>query len=205
MRKEKKQKDYNGGFMSQRRQILSKNSAFPVQEAYKSLRTNIRFFLRDENEANESEAGTRYEIRRKYWAYALDFIRKTNGDGAFSNVNPSKESWISGFFGVQGFSINCVALWDSARVELYLGKSQAQENKKAFDLLHTKRTEIEMQLGTTLIWNRGDEIKSSKIACELKNVSIEHEADWLQMAHFHAEWSKKFYDVIVPYLTRGNE
>lgn len=165
---------------------------------------DLAFFLRDENEANENEAGTRYEIRRKYWAYALDFIRKTNGDGAFSNVNPSKESWISGFFGVQGFSINCVALWDSARVELYLGKSQAQENKKAFDLLHAKRAEIETKLNTVLIWNRGDEIKSSKVACELKNVSIEHEADWLQMAHFHAEWSKKFYDVIVPYLIGVN-
>lgn len=32
--------------------------------------------------------------------------------------------------------------------------------------------------------------------------SIENEIDWLQMARFHAEWSKKFYDVIVPYLLK---
>ena len=32
------------------------------------------------------------------------------------------------------------------------------------------------------------------------DVSIENETDWLQMAKFHAHWSKKFYDVIVPYL-----
>ena len=32
------------------------------------------------------------------------------------------------------------------------------------------------------------------------NESIENETDWLQMAKFHAHWSKKFYDVIVPYL-----
>lgn len=37
----------NGGFMAQRRQILNKNSNFIVQEAYKSLRTNVRFFLRN--------------------------------------------------------------------------------------------------------------------------------------------------------------
>lgn len=36
------------GFMAQRRQILNKNSNFIVQEAYKSLRTNVRFFLRNE-------------------------------------------------------------------------------------------------------------------------------------------------------------
>lgn len=34
------------GFMNQRRQILNKNSSFIVREAYKSLRTNVRFFLR---------------------------------------------------------------------------------------------------------------------------------------------------------------
>ena len=34
-----------GGFMNTRRQILNKNSSFVVQEAYKTLRTNVRFFL----------------------------------------------------------------------------------------------------------------------------------------------------------------
>ena len=34
--------------MNTRRQILNKNSSFAVQEAYKTLRTNVRFFLRDE-------------------------------------------------------------------------------------------------------------------------------------------------------------
>lgn len=37
-----------GAFMNTRRQILNKNSCFAVQEAYKTLRTNVRFFLRDE-------------------------------------------------------------------------------------------------------------------------------------------------------------
>ena len=55
-------------------------------------------------------------------------------------------------------------------------------------------------LGIALQWSRGDDIKSSKVYYMLNNVSIEHEVDWLQMARFHAEWSKKFYDVIVPYL-----
>ena len=32
------------------------------------------------------------------------------------------------------------------------------------------------------------------------NVSIENETDWLQMANFHADWTKRFYDVIVPFI-----
>ena len=34
----------------------------------------------------------------------------------------------------------------------------------------------------------------------IKLKPVKNETDWLQMAKFHAEWSKKFYDVIVPYL-----
>ena len=36
------------------------------------------------------------------------------------------------------------------------------------------------------------------------NVSIENKTDWLQMANFHADWTKKFYDVIVPYIQQMN-
>lgn len=42
--KKKTTQDPNSGFMAQRRQILTANSNFAVKEAYKALRTNIRFF-----------------------------------------------------------------------------------------------------------------------------------------------------------------
>ena len=42
--KHKKQEQVS--FKSIRRQILNKNSSFAVQESYKTLRTNVRFFLR---------------------------------------------------------------------------------------------------------------------------------------------------------------
>lgn len=172
-----------------------------VFKLYDADTSDLVFYLRDENESTEDEAGTRYELRRKYWAYALEPIKEAHGEGgSFSNVNPSKENWINGFFGVSGFNISCIANFDSARVDLYLGKAKKEENKKAFDMLMTHKDDIEKALGVSLIWSRGDDIKSSKISYQLNGVSIENETDWLQMARFHAEWSKKFYDVIVPYL-----
>lgn len=162
--------------------------------------SDLVFYLRDENGNAEDEAGTRNELRRRYWAFALEHIHEMHGDASFSNVHPSKENWISGFFGVSGFSLNCVANYDCARVEFWLGKADKDANKKAFDLLYSHKDEIETTLGMSLKWNRNDDVKSSKIYCQLDNVSIENEIDWLQMARFHAEWSKKFYDVIVPYL-----
>lgn len=47
LNKKTKAQDQNS-FMNTRRQILNKNSSFVVQEAYKTLRTNVRFFLRGE-------------------------------------------------------------------------------------------------------------------------------------------------------------
>ena len=80
-----------------------------------------------------------------------------------------------------------------------MGKSR-EENKKAFDMLMAHKAEIELAMGNSLIWQRGEKTISSKIYFQMNGVSINNETDWLQMANFHADWSKKFYDVIVPYL-----
>ena len=74
------------------------------------------------------------------------------------------------------------------------------QNKESFDYLVAYRTEIENKLGVSLTWSRGEDTKSSKVCYRLNDVSIENEEDWPRMAKFHTEWSKKFYDVIVPYL-----
>lgn len=163
--------------------------------------TDLVFFLRDANDINADEPGSRHELRRKYWTYALPIIQKAHvEDGAFSNVNPTRDNWINGFFGIEGCYLCCVANFDAARTEIVFSKGDRQENKDAFDSLYTHRSAIESEIGTPLQWNRGDDIKSSKVYIQLNDVSIENETDWLQMANFHAEWTKKFYDVIVPYI-----
>ena len=131
----------------------------------------------------------------------MKVIKEKNADnGAFSNVVFSKANWINGYIGISGFNIVCVANFDSARVEMYLGKSDKTENKKAYDTLAQHRAEIEVALGSTLAWQRGEDIKASKVYTQLNNVSIENESDWYQMANFQADWSMKFFDVLVPYI-----
>ena len=58
----------------------------------------------------------------------------------------------------------------------------------------------ESKLGKPLEWLRSDDTKASFVLTRLPEVSIKNETDWTMMAKFHAEWSKKFYDVLVPYL-----
>lgn len=162
--------------------------------------SDLIFYLRDDTKDNSDEEVTRNNLRRQFWVYALDIIKKENEEnGCFKNVAPSKGNWISGFFGIRDFSICCVANNDSARVELFLAKTK-EENKKLFDYLLNYKSEIETTMDASLIWQRGDDMISSKVYCSLNGVSIKNRTDWLQMANFHAVWSKKFYDVLVPYL-----
>lgn len=174
-------------------------------KAYGANEEDLIFYLKDANDdGTAQEAGTRYELRRRYWAFALPYIQKAHDDGTghgcFSGCTTSKENWLSGFFGIGGFSLACVANYNKARVDLTLAHSNKERNKEAFDYLYSHKFEIESVMGTQIDWLRSDETKGSYIVIRLEGVSIENEADWTQMAKFHAEWSKKFYDVFVPYL-----
>ena len=112
-------------------------------------------------------------------AYALEIIKETNAEsGVFSNCSPVKENWTNGYFGIQGFNLCCVVNFDSARVEVYLGKADNNENKRAFDIIAAHKVEIEEALGVQLIWDRGDDKKSSKIYYKIDDVGIDNEDDW---------------------------
>ena len=162
---------------------------------------DLMFYMRDDIEEESAIAGTRYETRKKYWSYALPIIQEAHADtGCFSGCTGSKENWISGFFGVSGCNVSCVANFDSARIDLYIGTNDIVLNKRIFDALFARKAEIESELGVQLIWNRGEDQKSSKVSYEQKGISINNEDDWLRMSRFHAEWSKKIYDAVVKHI-----
>ena len=174
-------------------------------KAYGQNPEELVFYLKDQNEEKkDDETGTRYELRRRYWAYALNLIKAAHGpEGAFKNVTTSKQYWISGYFGISGFSINCDAKMNGASVYIVLGKSNRDINKAAYDYLFARKDEIESKLGVKLNWWRF-EGKASYVDYTIEEIGINDENNWTQMAKFHAEWSKKFYDVFVPILQQWN-
>lgn len=165
---------------------------------------DLVFFLRGESKDSDQGAqGKRHAIRKQFWAFALEQIREANSaNGSFANVNPSSSNWINGYYGINGVNTCCVANFDGARVELYIGRSKKHENKAIFDALQSQRAAIEAQLGAKLTWYRGDNNIASKIYIEMPGVSIVRQDDWLQMADFMAKWSSNFYDAFVTHLRR---
>ena len=166
---------------------------------------DLVFYLKDAESEKAAEAG-RFEIRKRYWAYALPIIQQQNRhSGRFSGCNPVTSNTLSSFFGISGFCISCIANYDAARVDFYMGKGDAAQNKAAFDRLYSHKDEIEEELGIALTWERADAYKASWISFSLYDVSILNENDWPRMARFHAEWSDKFCTVLLPYLQQEDD
>ena len=141
------------------------------------------------------------ELRKRYWTYALPFIKKENYFwGAFSNVNPRGYNFVSGYFGLSGFRVDCVANYDVARIDFYLANGDSTVNKNAYDQLYTHKDEIEGKLGVQLSWTRAEDNVASWIVYHLHGVSVGNEHDWPKIAEFHAKWSRKICDVMLPYL-----
>ena len=156
---------------------------------------DLVFFLKDTESEKAAEAG-RFEIRKRYWAYALPVIQKQNlHRGTFGNSKPSTSNLVYGSFGISGFHVICAANFDCARVDFFMENSNAAQNKKAYDILFSHKEEIEEALGIIPVWNRYDEGKASWLSYSLTGVSISNESDWQRMAAFHAEWSDKFCEV----------
>lgn len=153
-------------------------------DLYGERENDLIFYLKTEEKENEDISGTRFEFRKEYWIEALPEIRKKSG--IFQNVNPSKSNWISGFIGHSGIEIQCIANFDSARVELYLNSNVKQKNKDIFDFLEERKLKIENNAGISFLWNRNSNVKSSKIYLELKDVSISNRSDWSEMIKFHS-------------------
>lgn len=171
---------------------------------YEADPMDLVFYLRDSETKITSDAN-RYEIRRRYWEYALPIIQAQHVHrGTYGNCTPTTSNTESGFFGISGFNISCIANYDNARIDFYLGSSDTKKNKEAFDLLYSHKDDIEEELGVTLDWDRADSYKASWICYRMNDVSIANEVDWPRMAKFHAEWSNKICGAMLPYLQDGN-
>lgn len=163
---------------------------------------DLVFILRDDEESTFSESINQWrQMRKDYWTFALPIMRAANrNSGLFSGWNPGVDNWCNGFVGIGGTHITCIANYNGARVELQSWGGNKYTAKEMYDYVYAHRAEIEAKLsGAQISWNRGNDIKSSRLFIKDASLSITKEADWAAMANFHAKWSSKLFEVVVPY------
>jgi hypothetical protein len=139
----------------------------------------------------------RHVVRHKYWERILDKIENTH---LFENVNPTKDHWLSTGAGKAGVAYSMVITKSITRIELTLGSSSKERNKRYFKRLVNHKTEIENRFGGQLVWEELPNNKMSRIKIEINHVNLFNEDDWDEMDNFFIENLPKFEEAFKNYL-----
>jgi hypothetical protein len=110
----------------------------------------------------------------------------------FSNINPTKDHWLSAGAGISGLRYTFVVTSKYARIELAIIKSSKKKNKEIFKQLITEKNNIEEIFGNPLEWEELPENKMSRIKYELRGVNLFDKADWNKMSQFLIKYIPKF-------------
>lgn len=134
-----------------------------------------------EEQSTQEEQVMRYKLRIEFWKLLLPKVNaKTT---LFANVSPSKDNWISAGSGVRGVGFVFSIARNYARTEVYMSRSNTEENKFVFDKLLKQKDEIEKHTGA-LEWDRLENKIACRIKHELRNVSLYEKEDWDKMIDF---------------------
>lgn len=137
----------------------------------------------------QEEIKTRHILRLEFWKQLLKEAQ--NHVTLFQNISPSKDNWISGSSGLAGVQLNFVISNSYARVELYITRSNKDENKFIFNTLLDQKLEIEEKFENQLIWEELPDKKASRIKYELNQVDYFNKEDWPKMIEFMVKHMKK--------------
>ena len=116
-----------------------------------------------EEKSSQRTQTRRHELRQAFWTRMLEKLR-TRGVSRYENISPSREYWLASPTGVSGCGYNLIFGKHLARVELYLNRPFAVENKQIYDQLELKKNEIEGRFGAELQWQRMDDKKACRIS-----------------------------------------
>lgn len=110
----------------------------------------------------------------RFWSELLARARERTA--LHRDISPSRANWIAAT--TYGLYFSYVIARDSGRVELYLTRPDAAENKAIFRALEEKKSEIESQYGGPLSWQPLEHRIACRIAAEVPGGSFGDEQTW---------------------------
>lgn len=146
-------------YLDGEKRLVDVQQIIPLPEA-----NDYQIQIREKEHVGRKQRAERFDERLKFWEglIALCRTRKTR----HAQRKPSSHHWLGAGSGKRGLGLNYVIIQEHAVVELYIDRGGAMENKKIFDQLNGKRTQIEQAFGNPLVWERLDD----KRACRIKFV-----------------------------------
>ncbi len=117
-----------------------------------------------EAEEKHTEATLResHSLRPQFWQMTLDAFRNSPCN-LFNNISPAKDHWLSAGSGLSGCPFNLIFGKHEIRVDLWLARTNQQENKQLYRYLNNEKVTIEAGFGQPLEWLELPNKKSSRI------------------------------------------
>jgi Predicted nuclease of the RecB family len=154
----------------------------------------------NEERVTERVQAVRHQIRKEFWQMVLSRLEEA-GATLYSNVGPSRDSWLYAGSGLSGVLYTMIINHDELRVEFSLSRAQRDENKMMFDALCSERHEIERSFGAELDWRRLDEKKASIIGYA-KSIQAHNKENWPEAVAWMVEHMGRLQRTFAPQVPR---
>lgn len=146
-------------YLDNGRVLVNVEQVIPLPEA-----ENYIVRIREKEERERTARIKQSETAKKMLRFSTELLEKARARTELhARISPSSAHWVAAGAGISGCAFNYVVGQKFSRVELWLGKSDRAENKRMFDQLAAKRTEIERSFGASLGWERMDDKQSCRI------------------------------------------
>jgi hypothetical protein len=150
----------------------------------------------------KKELAERHLLRLEFWKQLLESAKpKTR---LFERISPGKDSWIATGAGKSGVSYAFVVRMKDANVELYIDRKKTEENKKIFDTLMMKRSEIEGKFGSPLEWQRLDNRRACRIRYLIEGSGLENRDNWIKLQEQLIDSMIRLHKVFHPLIQSVN-
>ncbi|MED4785234.1 DUF4268 domain-containing protein [Brevibacillus choshinensis] len=183
------------------------NDSVPAVKFY--VETAPSHFVRNLREAYKGKEAPRHLFRKLFWQEMYEYLAE-HGHPNANGRQTTSDSWVTFSVGKSGVSANvCMGQGSKLRIELLLDSRSTEQNDLAFDMLARKQAEIEKILEKeTVVWDRMETSKSSRIAVNLPYDKARAESDEAYRQELFAWISPnlaRMRKIGADYLVNGNE
>ncbi|CAM3169076.1 DUF4268 domain-containing protein [Vibrio vulnificus] len=156
-----------------------------------------------EEKTTEVVLKNRHSVRREYWEKALEVFQKSDCN-LYDNISTTKDHWLCAGSGVTGCPFSLIFNQKELRVELWLSRSNGEENKWLFDQLFEQKDQIDSAFGEPLEWLRLDDKKQSRIQFSCKVEGFNKDI-WHDHITWHLEHMVKLEKALKASLLQASE
>lgn len=144
--------------------------------------------------ATSAASSARSHAYQSFWSIVLEDLQRTS-PGWTKAKTPSNRQWMTLPSGTSAAVYALVWVQENARVEIYLGTSDANQNLRNFQALLRHKNRIEEQLGVPLNWEDLPNRKACRISVSHQG-SFRDEDNWTGQAQWLVKTAVRLRDVI---------